>query len=169
MRQMSILAMVDEAVQISPAKWRVRRRSRTRRESVESPLAEVGAGLIRHIPTEAVALYTAILPFLITENSPLDEQNFTSRWVLAVIVGIMALLFAVGNYRRKLLARQRQFSWPSSLTVTVLAAYAGWVLMIPGSPVNTFDWYTPSLGSVIGIAISFAITLFHLWFPPEDT
>lgn len=34
---------------------------------------------------------------------------------------------------------------------------------------NTFEWYTPSLGAVVGIALTFAITLVHIWFGPPET
>lgn len=56
-------------------------------------LSAVTEKLMRYIPTEAVALYTAILPFLVPKETPLNQQDFTSRWWLAAGVGIAAVLF----------------------------------------------------------------------------
>jgi hypothetical protein len=159
---MSIVATMNEAAGQHAA--RSRRLQRGVAEPAQSTLSAIAAGLMRYIPTEAVALYTAILPFLVPKETPLDQQDFTSRWWLAVGVGTAAILFAVGVYKREIETRGAIFRWPPRQTITVLIAYVGWVFMIPGSPLNTFDWYTPSLGAVVGIVVSFAITLFHLWF-----
>ena len=164
---MSIVATMNEAAaqHVAPPGGRPQRRGqRTIPEPAQSTLSTITAGLTRYIPTEAVALYTAILPFLVPKETPLDKQDFTSRWWLAIGVGAAAVLFAVGVYKREIEKRRQTFHWPPRRTITVLIAYAGWVFMIPGSPLNTFNWYTPSLGAVAGVVVYFAITLFHLWF-----
>lgn len=121
------------------------------------------------IPTEAVALYVAILPFTVPKDVPLDQQDFTSRWVLAIGVAIAAVLFGVGVYRRAVIERGETFRWPFRRTATVLLAYAAWVFAIPASPLNSFEWYTGSIGAVVGIVVTALIALMHLWFgPPED-
>jgi hypothetical protein len=84
-------------------------------------------------------------------------------------VGLAAVLFAVGVYKRAPEAVGLPFRWPPRRTLTVLAAYAAWVIVIPASPFNSFDWYTPPLGAIIGLAATSAIALFHLWFGrPEE-
>lgn len=125
--------------------------------------------LARYIPTEAIAVYVAILPFTVPKDLPLTYQHFTSRWVLALAVGLAAILFSVGVYRRALLDRGEPFRWPARRTATVVLAYAAWVFAIPASPLNEFGWYTGALGAVVGTATTTVITLVHLWFgPPED-
>lgn len=135
--------------------------------AAESP--EVLAQLTRYIPTEAIAMYVAVLPFMVPKDVPLTAQDFTSRWVLAIAVGVAGVLFAVGVYRRAVLARGDPFRWPMLRTLTVLLAYVAWVFAIPASPLNDFHWYTSSLGAVVGISTSAAIALLHLWFgEPEE-
>ena len=130
---------------------------------------EVISHLADYIPTEAVALYVAILPFTVAKDVPLDRQDYTSRWILASGVAIAAILFGVGVYRRKLLDRGDAFRWPIRRTITVLLAYSAWVFAIPASPFNSFHWYTGSIGAVVGVVAASAIALIHLWFGrPED-
>ena len=125
--------------------------------------------LTYYIPTEAVALYVSILPFTVPKDLPLDQQDFTSRWILAIGVAIAAVLFGVGVYRRRILDRGDPFRWPTRRTATVLLAYAAWVFAIPASPFNSFHWYTGSVGAVVGIVITSVIALIHLWLgPPEN-
>jgi cytochrome c oxidase assembly factor CtaG len=116
-----------------------------------------------------VALYVAILPFTVPKDVALDEQDFTSRWVLAIGVAFAAVLFGVGVYRRTVVERGETFRWPIRRTATLLLAYAAWVFAIPASPLNSFEWYTGSIGAVVGIVATAVIALVHLWFgPPED-
>jgi hypothetical protein len=131
--------------------------------------SDVLTRLTDFIPTEAVALYVAILAFLVPKDVALEAQDFTSRWVLAIGVAVAAVLFGVGIYRRAVLDRGGTFRWPFRRTVTVVLAYGAWVFAIPASPLNSFGWYTGSIGAVVGIAVSAVIALIHLWFgPPEN-
>jgi hypothetical protein len=159
---MSIVAMMADA---AAARSRVQpRRRRAAGDDLHGVPAAVAAELVRYVPTEAVALYTAILPFLVPEDAPLSSQDYTSRWYLAAGVAVAAVLFAVGVYRREVIARGGVFHWPVRRTTTVVAAYAAWVFAIPGSPLNSFTWYSPPLGAIAGLVTGAAISLFHLWF-----
>jgi hypothetical protein len=158
----SIVAMMTPAVNVRRILKDDRRRRGTGTATAPSP--EILAQLTRYIPTEAIALYVAILPFTVPKDVPLTAQDFTSRWVLAIVVGVAAVLFAVGVYRRAVLDRGDSFRWPIVRTVTVVMAYVAWVFAIPASPLNDFGWYTGSLGAVVGIAMSAVIALLHLWF-----
>jgi hypothetical protein len=163
---MSIIAMMRDAAAVDTAKA-VRppaRRPRGPAAPEEAADARTAADLARFIPTEALALYTAILPFLVPKDTPLSEQDFTSRWVLAIGVGILAVLFAVGVYKKAVEARGQPFRWPPRRTLTVVVAYAAWVCVIPGSPLNDFGWYTPSIGAIIGLVAATLLALVHLWF-----
>jgi hypothetical protein len=158
----SISRMMREAAIVD-----ARRSGRRRRGPAEDrPATDAGilAQLTKYIPTEAVALYVAILPFLVSDNVPLNAQDYTARWFLAIGVGVLAVLFAVGVYRRTLLDRGGQFRWPPRITATVVLAYGAWVFAIPGSPLNDFIWYSPSLGAIVALVVSALIALGHLWF-----
>jgi hypothetical protein len=166
---MSIVAIMTQPRGAPPA---ADTRTRTRGSGETETLAaspDVLAQLTRYIPTEAVALYVAILPFMVPKDKPLTTQDFTSRWVLAGAVATVAVLFAVGVYRRARVERGEAFRWPLRRTLTVLLAYVAWVFAIPASPLNDFGWYTASLGAVVGISTSVMIALLHLWFgAPEE-
>jgi hypothetical protein len=129
-----------------------------------STLGAIASELTRYIPTEAVAIYTAILPFLLPKSVALNHQSYTSRWWLAGAVGFVAVLYGVGVFRQEVRARNKPFHWPIRRTLAIVVAYAGWVSAIPGSPLNAFHRYTPSLGAVLGIGANVAITLGLLWF-----
>jgi hypothetical protein len=119
-------------------------------EESAGPPSGVLSQLADLIPTEAVALYVAILPFTVPKDVPLEQQDFTSRWILAMGVAIAAVLFGVGVYRRAVIERGETFRWPIRRTATVLLAYAAWVFAILASPVNSFQWYTGSIGAWSG-------------------
>ena len=167
---MSIVSMMKEAADQAPHEGRAgsRRRRRPQEAAAAPPPADASAaaaqGLTKYIPTEAVALYTAILPFLVPEDDPLANQDYTSRWWLAGMVALAAVLWGVGVYRREVLTKGGSFSWPKRRTAVVVLAFAAWVCAIPGSPLGSFDGYSPAVGAVIGIVAGAAISLFILWF-----
>jgi uncharacterized membrane protein YozB (DUF420 family) len=121
-------------------------------KSPKSP-QDVADILTKYLPAEVVVLYTAILPFLVPKDTALNQQDFTSRWLVAAIVAVIALIYAVGLYRRGRRAAHKDFQWHVAVgkSATVLVAYVAWVCLVPGSPFNAFHWYTPSTGAVIGL------------------
>ena len=112
------------------------------------------AALADRIPAEAIALYTAILAFLVPQDEPLADQSYTGRAALAIIVAVVAVLYAVGAYYKQVNAAGGKFRFPVWKTISVLLAYLGWVFIIPGSPFGAFDWYTPDLGAIVGLLIN---------------
>ncbi len=172
---MSIVALMQDAAEANdPNKTVTRGRKALRKrkanhraaapEPPASPFAAVATELARYIPTEAIGLYTAILPFLVSDSKPLAEQNFTARWVLVAGVAILALLFAVGVYRKEVKSRGQEFHWPPKRTVTVLVAFVAWVMVIPGSPFQDFSWFSPTIGGIVGLVAVAVLGLFSLWF-----
>jgi hypothetical protein len=138
-----------------------------RADAPDPPASQVAAAateLSRYVPTEAIGLYTAILPFLVKDGTPLSEQTYTARWVLAGGVALIALLFAVGVYRKEVLKRGGSFRWPVKRSLTVLFAFAAWVAVIPGSPFQDFSWFSPAIGGIIGLVAVAVLALFNLWF-----
>jgi protein-S-isoprenylcysteine O-methyltransferase Ste14 len=84
--------------------------------------------------------------------------------VLAIGVGIFAVLYAIGVYRREITARNERFKVPPKRTLVVAFAYAAWVFVLPGSPFNDFGWYTPTIGAIGGLVAAALIGLGILWF-----
>jgi Zn-dependent protease len=174
---MSIVALMQDGA-VAESRLPNARRKRGRRAEIsgqgdhradapDPPASQVAAAtteLARYIPTEAIGLYTAILPFLVKEGTPLSDQTYMGRWVLAIGVAVIAVLFAVGVYRKEVLKREGTFRWPIKRTSVVLVAFAAWVAVIPGSPFQDFSWYTPAIGGIIGLVAVAALALFNLWF-----
>lgn len=133
-------------------------------EPSASPIAAVATELTRYIPTEAIGVYTAFLPFLVKDGQPLTEQDFTARWILTAAVAALAVFYAVGVYRKEILKRGQSFHWPPLRTATVLIAFVAWVMVIPGSPFQEFSWYSPSLGGAVGIFAVGVLGALSLWF-----
>jgi hypothetical protein len=173
---MSIVALMQDAAEANDPNTNVTRgrkatlkagRGDRRADAPEppaSPFAAVATELTRYIPTEAIGLYTVILPFMVSEGKPLTEQNFTGRWLLSLGVAILALLFAVGVYRKEVKSRGQEFHWPPKRTITVLVAFVAWVMVIPGSPFQDFSWFSPVIGGIVGFATVAVLGLFSLWF-----
>jgi hypothetical protein len=162
----SIVAMMTSRKSAVPADAR---RRWSRHDAPVAATQQQLEKLTRYIPTEAIALYVAVLPFLVPKDVALVDQDFTSRWCLAIGVCGAAVLFAVGVYRRDVFSRGEDFRWPLRKTIIVGLAYWAWVFAIPASPLNAFDWYSPSLGAIVGIVTSAVIALFELWFGPAET
>jgi hypothetical protein len=175
----SIVAMMQDAAgarTAAPRRPRPLRRHQAESGTASAPpaaaVAAVAAELVRFIPTEAVAAYTAILPLLVAQDTALADQDYTARWALAGAVLALAVLFAVGTYRAELRAQQppRQFRWPPKRTLLVALAFSAWVFTIPGSPFGDFTWYEPAIGFIGGVGTNAALVLFQLWFGgPEQT
>lgn len=124
----------------------------------------VAATLAAYVPTEAVALYTTALAFLVPAHPSAQPQHYDRRWVLAIVVAVLAVLYAVGTVRREQRRARRPFVMPWSKVVVVIVAFAAWVCVIPGSPFNSFGWYSPPLGAVIGMVTQSALGAAGLFF-----
>jgi hypothetical protein len=116
------------------------------------------------VDRRADAPETPASPFVVNDGKLLTEQDFTARWVLTFGVALLAVLFAVGVYRKELKKRDQAFRWPPKRTITVLAAFAAWVMVIPGSPFQDFSWYSPTIGGIVGLVTVAVLGLFSLWF-----
>lgn len=122
--------------------------------------SSIVATLAAHIPAEALAVYLAGLAFLVPDDKVAHAQNYTSRWILAGVVTVLAVLYALDAYRRELKeAGGTSFDWPWGKLCVVVVAFLAWVCVVPGSPFNSFSWYKPGLGAVIGIVVNALITV----------
>lgn len=152
---MSIYSLMQDAARGGPNRrvsWHAPLQSRASKPKTPQDVASI---LTKYLPTEIVALYIAILPFLVPKNEPLTHQNYAGRWAVASIVGGIGILYALGLYRREVRTRSSSFRWSVALgkSGTVLLAFAAWVCVVPGSPFNSISWYTPSVGAIIGLLV----------------
>jgi uncharacterized membrane protein len=162
---MSVYTLMSDAAARPAAPPAGRQPLRARVKTPQS--AQEAAGTLeKYIPAEVVALYTSILAFLVPANKTLDQQIYTSRWLVAVAVGVIAVIYAIGIYRRKRRAAHEPFEWPVALskTAVVLIAFTAWVCVIPGSPFNSFSWYTPNTGAIIGLLVNAGLGAGALFF-----
>lgn len=116
--------------------------------------SDVAAAISSRIPTEAIAVYTAVLAFLVDDTKPLDNQSYGSRWGLTAAVAFIAVLYAVGLYRQKLKAAGKTFKFPIWRVIVVVVSFLVWVALIPGSPFNDFDWYSLDGAAIVGILVN---------------
>jgi hypothetical protein len=172
---MSIVALMQDAAESRQAGVTQRGRKKTLRgadqgkraatpDKPASQLAAMASELSRYVPTEAIALYTAILPFLVSDGKALTDQSYTAQWILASSVAVVAVLFGVGVFKKEVEKRGESFHWPPKRTLTILVAFVGWVMVIPGSPFQDFSWFTPAYGAIAGLAVTTLIALGNLWF-----
>jgi hypothetical protein len=162
---------VSTATGSAAEKLRSRRRATAEAGADEPPAsraASIASELTTYIPAEAVALYTGVLPFLISNEKPLQAQDTTGRWILAGAVAALAVAWAAGVYRQELRARGKKFRFPLGRTALMLIAYAAWIVVVPGSPFNAFDWYTPAAGAIAGLVAISLISLLQLWLDAPD-
>lgn len=131
-------------------------------------VAAIANELARYIPSEAVGLYTAALPFLLG-SSPLGSGHYAERWFLAIVVAALAVVFGVGVFRAEVLRRGERFRWPPKRTAIILFSFTAWVILIPGSPFAEFSWYTPARGALIGLVANACLAGYTLWFGGPET
>lgn len=118
-------------------------------------LQAIADTLTKYMPAEVVAMYTAILPFLVPKDEALNQQDFTLRWIVVAAIAAIGLIYGVGLYAKTQRSNYAPFKpwvavWKST---TIVVAFAAWVCLIPGSPFNSFGWYTPSIGAIIAILV----------------
>jgi uncharacterized membrane protein len=122
------------------------------RASKPKSAADAASILTKYLPSEVVVLYIAILPFLVPKDKALNHQHYGGRWAVAGVVALIAVIYALGVYRKDRRAKTASFEWHVAIgkSAAVLLAFAAWVCVVPGSPFNSLSWYTPSTGAVIG-------------------
>jgi hypothetical protein len=143
--------------------YEVRRRPSLRDAGGSQPPDVVGL-LADRIPAEAIALYTGVLAFLVPDDTPVDAQSYGGRWLLAAAVSAIAVLYAAGIYYRAVRAQSEEFHWPWANMAIVFVAFWAWVAVIPGSPFNDIESYTPTLGAAIGLVINGLLGALALFF-----
>jgi uncharacterized membrane protein len=89
--------------------------------------------LISAIPTEVLGPYTAIVGVVVSTIDSGEGDRAFLRWTLYG-VGLLAIVFWLGSAYLRGTARKRRF--PLAETLAALFAFAGWGLVMPGSPLS---------------------------------
>lgn len=113
-----------------------------------TPLKQA-AEVARYIPTEAIALYVAILAGAFGALTPktgqkLYEFDFTSRWIfyvvmLVVTAALVWLVYAAKTHQNDI--DRREHDVPVFEMVIAAVAMACWAAALPDSPFQDFKWY----------------------------
>jgi hypothetical protein len=161
---MSIASMADAAVQ---------------RKRTDSDTRSTGAGtrtitplkgatdLARYIPTEAIAIYLAILTGAFAPLSPIagkksSDLDYTSRWhfYLIMLVATAALVWLMYAAKTRGSATdRRKHDVPVFEMAIAVAAMAAWEAALPDTPFADFSWYG---GWFAAIVLSTTVALLPL-------
>jgi hypothetical protein len=155
----SIAAMTDARIQRRRPKQQARAQERGVPDVIGGAAAAVplpaANALVRYIPTEAVAIYVAILagafqPLRPKPGQPLDQLDFTSRWLflgifLIATAGLVWLLY-IGKARS---AGEPYGDVPLFEMAVAAIALAGWAFALPDSPLADFSFYGGWLPPVV--------------------
>jgi hypothetical protein len=123
-------------------------------QGLNAPLPTADS-IVRYIPTEAVAIYVAILsgafsPLVPKPGQSLDQLDYRSRWIFLgafalATAGLVWLLY-VGKARS---AGERYTDVPVFEMAVASIALVGWAFALPDSPLVDFSFYGGWLPPVI--------------------
>ena len=123
-------------------------------QAVRAPLPTADS-IVRYIPTEAVAIYIAILsgafsPLVPEPGQSLDQLDYRSRWIFLgafalATAGLVWLLY-IGKARS---AGERYTDVPVFEMAVASIALVGWAFALPDSPLADFSFYGGWLPPVI--------------------
>ncbi len=107
--------------------------------------------LARWIPTEAIALYIAILAgafgaLSVPKGRKLEDLDYTSRWIfyfvmLGVTAALVWLIYAAKNREAPAKAPNKKRNIPVFEMGVAALAMAAWAAALPDSPFADFSWY----------------------------
>jgi hypothetical protein len=153
---MSIASMTDGAIQRKRVETGAavsvapRPASREARAPTITPLKGANE-LARWVPTEAIALYAAILagafgPLSVPAGKALEDLNFSSRWhfyfvMLGVSAALVWLIYAAKIRETPAKSPGKRANVPIFEMAMAVAAMAAWAAALPDTPFATFDWY----------------------------
>ena len=117
--------------------------------------------LVRYIPTELVAAYTAVAGVLPTTSAePLCGGDFTVRWVAFAVFAVLTPVAVWATYlvkRRSAVSTSTAF--PLFEMIVALAAFGAWALILPLAPINSVCSWRPDYGLAGALTILFLIGL----------
>lgn len=122
--------------------------------------------LARYIPTEAIAIYVAVLalftPLVANGRTKAWQLDYTSRWYLfaAGLVGTASLVWLV--YLGKSRAAGHKGGGrdiPLFEMFVAMLAMAAWAFALPDTPLKDFSWWRAGVSSVILTAATLLMPL----------
>lgn len=149
---MSIVSMTDAAIQ------RKRVAEGAPRTAVAAGAATTTSGrtitplktasdVARYVPTEAIALYIAILAgafgvLKATNGKQLYELDYSSRWQFYfIMLGVTAALVWLIYAAKTAASDRRKRDVPVFEMVIATLAMAAWAAALPDTPFATYKWY----------------------------
>jgi hypothetical protein len=112
---------------------RAKRKPRTREDAEATEESGYLNLLVAAIPTEPLALYTALVGGIVATIETGDDELLFLRWLIYAggIVYIAAWL-GTSYFRRPKADKKRKFPWAE--TAAAVVAFAAWGLVMPESP-----------------------------------
>jgi hypothetical protein len=164
---MSIRAMTDAAVSRqlavgSPTSARALREAPAPSAPGSAGGDDVVGQLTRYIPTELVAVYTAVVGLLPNlESKPeVCQAHFGVRWWTLAVFAILTPITVQILYlikRRSAGAGGPTVPWFE--LISGLVAFAAWAILLPLAPVYTWCSWQPQYGLIIGLIVLFVVGL----------
>jgi hypothetical protein len=171
---MSIASMADGAIQRkltkagAPTEVAARPATGEGKTRTITPL-KGASDLARYIPTEAVALYIAILggafgALKVPTGEKPSSLDYSSRWhfyfiMLAVTAALVWLVYAAKTRETPAKDPGKRFNIPVFEMAIATVAMAAWAAALPDSPFADFKWYG---GWFAAIVLSTSIALLPL-------
>jgi hypothetical protein len=88
--------------------------------------------LIAAIPTEVLAVYTAVVGVVVGTIEEGKDELLALRWILYAATTAILVAWITAAYRRKRASKRRRF--PLAELCAAVVAFGAWGLVMPGSP-----------------------------------
>ncbi len=131
------------------------------RDGASNVAGNVAAQLVRYIPAELVAGYTAVVGVLpLPGDGPLCDSDFTARWIaFAVFLALTPVTLQVLYIARRRAAGGVGPAVPWFEHVAATVAFVSWALLLPLTPAATWCDWQPQYGAAIGVTVLLALAL----------
>ena len=125
------------------------------------PATDAVSELTRHLPTELVAAYTAVVGLLpAADASRVCDADFTARWVaFAVFAALTPLAILVAYRAKRRAAGGSGPGVPLFELVIASAAYIAWAVALPLAPIWSWCEWNPQYGVALAVTALFVIGL----------
>lgn len=116
--------------------------------------SDIAAQLIRYIPAELVAGYTAVVGVMPLPDGRVCDGDFTARWIaFAVFLALTPLTLQVLYLVRRRAAGIAAPLIPWFEHAAAGVAFVAWALVLPLTPALTWCDWQPQYGTAIGVAV----------------
>jgi len=88
--------------------------------------------IIGAIPTEILALYTAVIGVVVGTIDKGKDDLLLFRWIAYAVTLVLVVVWLIAAYRRQRTSTKRRY--PLAETAAAVVAFGAWGLVMPGSP-----------------------------------